>query len=194
VPAEQRIQTAGPAQVGPIPKGLCGPGLLDHVICAKFADHTPLRHLAGQLARCGVEIAPSTLGGWLAAAAELLLPLYALMRQRLLLSRVIHGDDTSVKLRFQGQGKTRKAHLWAYIGDADYPYALFDFTADYTKREGPEAFLQDYKGYFQADALAQYEGLYGPETVKHVRCWAHARRKFVAAAEGATSGPIRRWG
>jgi hypothetical protein len=32
--------------------------------------------------------------------------------------------------------------------------------------------------------LAQYEGLYGEDSVKHCCCWAHARRKFVAAAEG----------
>lgn len=40
------------------------------------------------------------------------------------------------------------------IGDADYPYVVFDFTADYTA-EGPERFLCDYTGYIQADALAQ---------------------------------------
>ena len=72
MPAEQRFQTAGPAQVGPIAKGLCGPGLLAHVITAKFADHMPLHRLAGQLARSGVDIACSTLGDWLAAAADLL--------------------------------------------------------------------------------------------------------------------------
>jgi len=36
----------------------------------------------------------------------------------------------------------------------------------------------------KADALAQYEGLYGEDAVKHVCCSAHARRKFVAASEG----------
>jgi transposase len=183
VPPEQRIQTAGPAQVGPIAKGLCGPGLLAHVITAKYADHTPLHRLAGQLARSGVEIAPSTLGGWVAAAADLLEPLYDLMHKRLLFSRVIHGDDTSVKLRVEGADRTRKAHLWVNIGDADYPYVVFDFTADYTK-EGPQEFLKGFKGYFQADALAQYEGLYGPDKIKHVCCMAHARRKFTAAADG----------
>ena len=183
VPAEQRLQTAGPEQVGPLAKGLCGPGLLAHVITAKFADHTPLHRLAGQLARSGVTVARSTLGDWLAGAADLLGPLYLLMHQRLLLSRVLHGDDTSVKLRVAGAGRTRKAHLWACIGDADYPYAVFDFTAGYTA-EGPERFLKGYRGYLQADALAQYEGLYGDDKVKHVCCWAHARRKFVAAAEG----------
>jgi transposase len=183
VPAEQRLRTAGPEQVGPLAKGLCGPGLLAHVITAKFADHTPLHRLAGQLARSGVAVARSTLGDWLAGAAGLLEPLYGLMHQRLLLSRVLHGDDTSVKLRVAGAERTRKAHLWTYIGDADYPYVVFDFTADYTAA-GPERFLGAYRGYLQADALAQYEGLYGPDQVQHVCCWAHARRKFVAAAEG----------
>jgi transposase len=182
VPAEQRLRTAGPAQVGPIPKGLCGPGLLAHAITAKFADHVPLHRLAGQLARSGVTVARSTLGGWLRQAADLLAPLVALMRQRVLLSRVIHGDDTGVKLRVKGADKARKAHLWVYIGDADFPYAVFDFTADYTAT-GPERFLKDYRGYLQADALAQYEGLYATGLVKHCCCWAHARRKFVAAAE-----------
>jgi transposase len=182
VPGEQRLRVAGPAQLGPLAKGLCGPGLLAHVITAKFADHVPLHRLAGQLGRSGVRLAPATLGDWLTGAADLLDPLYQLMHQRFLLSRVLHGDDTSVKLRVPGLDRTRKAHLWVTIGDADYPYVLFDFTADYTAA-GPERFLQDYRGYLQADALAQYEGLYGPERVLHVGCWAHARRKFVAAVE-----------
>ena len=42
MPPEQRLRTAGPEQVGPIAKGLCGPGLLAHVITVKFADHIGL--------------------------------------------------------------------------------------------------------------------------------------------------------
>jgi transposase len=183
VPVEQRFQTAGPAEVGPLARALCGPGLLAHVLTAQFADHTPLHRLAGQLARAGVAIARSTLGDWLAGAATLLDPLYQLMHQRLLLSRVLHGDDTSVKLRVPGAARTHKAHLWVVIGDADNPYVVFDFTKGYTA-DGPEAFLEGYRGYLQADALAQYEGLYGPGQVEHCCCWAHARRKFVAAADG----------
>lgn len=183
VPAEQRIRTAGPAEVGPLARALCGPGLLAHAITAKFMDHIPLHRLAGQLARSGVRIARSTLGDWMAGAAQLLEPLYEQMQGRLLLSRVLHGDDTGVKLRVPGAVKTHKAHLWVYIGEADYPYVVFDFTADYTG-VGPERFLGAYRGYLQADALAQYEGLYGEDKIKHVCCWAHARRKFVAALEG----------
>jgi transposase len=183
VPAEQRLATAGPAQVGPIAKGLCGPGLLAHVITAKFADHVPLHRLAGQLARSGVRIACSTLGGWLAQAAELVKPLSELMKKRLLGARVLHSDDTGVALRLPGAEQTRKAHLWVYIGDADYPYTVFDFTSDYAAT-GPTEFLKGYQGYLQADALAQYEGLFAGGKVKHVCCWAHCRRKFVEAVAG----------
>lgn len=190
VPVEQRIQTAGPAQVGPIAKGLCGPGLLAHVVTAKFADHTPVHRLAGQLARSGVTIASSTLGDWLFRASELLTPLYELMHRRLLLSRVIHGDDTGVKLRVPGSSRTTKAHLWTCIGDADYPYVVFDFTSNYTA-DGPTRFLAGYTGYFQADALAQYEGLYGDDGVTHVCCVAHARRKFVAASDAGDERAVR---
>src|SRR5262249_49179952 len=118
VPVEQRFQTAGPAEVGPLARGLCGAGLLAHGITAQFADHVPLHRLAGQLGRSGVNLAPSTLGDWLAAAADLLDPLYQLLPKRLLQSRVLHGDDTGVKLRVPGADRTRKAHLWVYVGDA----------------------------------------------------------------------------
>ncbi len=182
VPVEQRLATAGPTQVGPIAKGLCGPGLLAHVVTAKFADHVPVHRLAGQLARSGVAIASATLGDWLFGAAALLTPVYDVMHTRVLLSRVIHGDDTGVKLRVPGCPRTAKAHLWACIGDADYPYVVFDFTTDHTA-DGPTRFLAGYAGYLQADALAQYEGLYGADRVTHVCCVAHARRKFVAAGD-----------
>src|SRR5437764_15001340 len=109
---------------------------------------TPLHRLAGQLARSGgIAIARSTLGDWLAAAADLLRPLCLLMHQRLLHSRVIHSDDTKVKLRVVGASRTKKAHLWVYVGDADSPYVVFDFTADYTAEDGPERSLKDYEGY-----------------------------------------------
>ena len=182
VPAEQRIQTAGPAQVGPLAKGLCGPGLLAHIITGKFADHNPLHRQVGQLARSGLTLAVSTLGDWMAAAARLFAPLEAAMRQQVLLSRAIHSDDTSVRLRVLGADRTYKSYLWAYIGDADHPYVVFDFTTDHTAT-GPQGFLKDYQGYLHADALAQYEELYRGGGVKHCCCWAHSRRKFVAAVE-----------
>src|SRR5690348_6216146 len=42
-----------------------------------------------------------------------------------------------------------------------------------------------YAGYLQADALAQYEGLFAAGRVVHVACNAHARRRFVGAQGSA---------
>ena len=42
----------------------------------------------------------------------------------------------------------------------------------------PQAFLQDYQGYLQADAFAGYDELYAKGTIIEVGCFAHARRKF----------------
>ena len=183
-PSERRFATAGPAVVGPIPKGLPGPGLLAHLLTCKYADHLPLHRLEGIVARSGVRLSRSTLCDWMASAAALLGPLVALMRDRILLSRVIHSDDTSVPFLERGRDKAREGHLWVYIGDRDHPYVVFDFT-DHYRRDGPEQFLKGYAGYLQADALAQYERLFTTDGVVHVACNAHARRRFVEAQASA---------
>jgi hypothetical protein len=170
--------------VGPIPKGLPGPGLLAHLITCKYADHLPLHRLEGIVARSGVALCRSTLCDWMASAAALLAPLVALMRDRILSSRVIHSDDTSVPFLERGRDKARDGHLWVYIGDRRHPYTVFDFTPHY-RRDGPEQFLAGFAGYLQADALAQYEGLFASGRVTHVACLAHARRRFVEAQGSA---------
>src|SRR5262245_54318631 len=183
-PSDRRFTTAGPAVLGPIPKGLPGPGLLAHLLTCKYADHLPLHRQVGIVARSGVRLSRSTLCDWMASAAALLGPLVALMRARLLLSRVIHSDDTSVPFLERGRDKARDGHLWVYIGDRDHPYVVFDFTTHY-RRDGPEQFLKGYVGYLQAEALSQYEGLFATGQVIHVACNAHARRRFVEAQASA---------
>lgn len=151
-----------------------------HLITCKYADHLPLHRLEGIVARSGVTLAPSTLCDWMARAAGLLTPLVSLMQGRLLQSRVIHSDGTPVPFREEGKEKTSTGHLWVYIGDREHPYVAFDFTTHY-RRDGTEQVLKAYAGYLQADALAQYEGLFADGTVIHVACNAHARRRFVEA-------------
>ncbi len=172
----------------PIGKGLPGPGLLAHVITAKFADHLPLHRLEGILARNAVTLNRSTLGGWVRACAELLETLVDRMAQQVRSSKVIQTDDTPVPL-LRGRGKTRTAHLWAYLGDAQNPYIVFDFTATHAG-EGPKVWLGDYASYVQADALKQYDPLFDrpPPRPSEVGCWAHARRKFHDARTSDPAG------
>ena len=176
-----------------IETGLAAPGLLAHVIVSKYADHLPLHRLERILERHGIDIARSTMCDWMAQCADALRPVYDLMVQQVLASRIIHTDDTPVDvLDKEKPGTTKTGRFWVYLGDPSHPYTMFTYTAS-RSRDGPMAFLQgwgqDRRVFLQADAFAGYDGIYRGEAsggggggqVTEVACWAHARRKFYEA-------------
>jgi len=162
-----------------IPGGLAGPGLLAQVIVSKGADHLPLYRLEGIFKRQGVRISRQTMDGWWLKTAEFLRPLHALATQVVLASHVIHTDDTPVKVRDAHQKLKHTGRFWPYVGDPLHPLTVFDYTPTHA-RDGPAAFLKDYRGYLQADAFSGYDGIYLESNgrIIEVACWAHARRKF----------------
>jgi len=166
----------------PIEKGLPGPGLCAHVTLSKFGDHTPLYRLEDIFLRTGFEIRCSTLCGWLITLAALTRPLVMRMKHLVLDSKVIHTDDTSIKMLQPGAGIAQEAKFWPYLGDWLHPYAVYDFTID-RKRNGPLKFLEGFKGYLQADAYAGYDCIYAGGSVREVACWIHARRYWYQAID-----------
>jgi transposase len=161
----------------PIEKGLPGTGLLAHVAVSKFADHLPLYRLEGIFRRNEVELARSTMCDWMATVAGLPEPIVAAMTRRVLASKVVGTDDTPVKVQdHRGKG-VKTGHLWAYTGDRDNRFVVYDYTPTWGA-EGPERFLKAYtSGYLQSDGYAGYNGLHRRGLVE-VGCWAHARRKY----------------
>jgi transposase len=177
VPHDQATLLTAPKPPQPIAKGLPGPGLLAALVLGKFGDHLPGYRLEDILTRHGVELRRSTIYDWLAGAADLAAPLVALLRQRVLESKVIHTDDTQVKLIDPSLRGTRLARFWAYVGDQAHPYVVYDFTES-RQRDGPEQFLTGFQGYLQADAYGGYDGIYlqSQGAIVEVACWAHCRR------------------
>lgn len=184
VSPDERVTTAGPSTVGPIAKGLCGPGLLAYTLTSKYADHLPLNRLAGVIARSGVTVSTSTLGDWVRQAAELLTPLCQWMHRRVLAAPVLWTDDTRVSVRVPGRKSTATGHLWVTVGAPPAPYTTFHFTRGYAAADGPDQFLNGYTGFVHADCLAQYDNAF-TAGARHVACWAHARRKLLDAGEVA---------
>lgn len=171
----------------PIEKGIPGTGLLAHLIVSKFLDHLPLYRLEGIFKRSGVELSRSTMCDWLATCAFLLAPIVNRMRDEILRSDIIQTDDTTVPVQDRSRDKTKTGRLWAYLGDRNHRYIVYDYTPD-RSRDGPEAFLKNYRsGYLQSDAYAGYNRLHHRGLIE-VGCWAHARRKF---HEARTSDPAR---
>jgi transposase len=166
----------------PIARGIAGPGLIAQIVVSKFGDHLPLYRLEDIFVRHGVHLARSTLCDWVSAAAELFLPLYDLQRQLALQSAVMWTDDTPVRVLTGGEEGSRQGRFWTYIGDNAHPYSVYDFTMS-RGRDGPQRFLENFRGYLHADAYAGYDAIFlgSDSEIVEVACWAHARRKFFDA-------------
>ncbi len=168
----------------PIARSIAGPGLIAELIVSKYGDHLPLYRLEDIFVRSGVHLSRSTLCDWVAAAADLLQPLYDLQRKLVVQSSLLWTDDTPVTVLVSGQAGSQKGRFWAYVGDDQHPYSVYDFSMS-RRREGPQNFLQTFRGYLHADAYAGYDGIYlgSDNEIVEVACWAHARRKFFDACK-----------
>jgi transposase len=166
----------------PIDKGLPGPGLLAQVAVSKYGDHLPLHRQEAIFQRQGVELPRQTMCDWMRACADLASPLYELMKQRVLGSKAVQTDDTPVPVLDPELPRTRTGRIWTYVGDDQHPYTVYDYTPN-RSRDGPEAFLKEFRGFLQADAYSGYDHFYEePERgIAEGACWAHARRKHYDA-------------
>jgi transposase len=178
---ERVVEAPAPART--IERGLAGPGLLAHVLVAKYADHLPLYRQSEIYAREGVELDRSTLAGWVGAASELLAPLVDAVRKHVISASKLHADDTPVPVLAPGNGKTKTGRLWTYVrddrpaGENTAPAVWFAYSPD-RKGEHPKQHLTNFQGALQADAYAGFHHLYEGGAIYEVACWAHARRKF----------------
>jgi transposase len=177
--------TQPPAPFHPIARGRAGPGLLAHVLFAKYGLHLPLNRQSATYAREGIELDVSTLADWVGACAATLMPLVERIRAHVFAAERIHADDTTVPVL--AKGKTRIGRLWTYVRDdrpfagSEPPAAAYYYSPDRTGKH-PEEHLARYAGLMQADAYAGYNRLYEahrkPGPIIEASCWAHARRQF----------------
>jgi transposase len=100
-----------PAPPRPVERGLAGPGLLAHVLIAKYADHLPLYRQSEIYAREGVDLDRSTLADWVGSASHLLSPLVDQLRRHVLAASKLHADDTPVPVL-----GARRGHVPLQVG------------------------------------------------------------------------------
>ena len=187
-----------PAPSRPIAKGLAGPGLLAHVLVAKYCDHLPLNRQSQIYAREGVELSRSTLADWVGESSALLRPLVEALTGHVLSADKLHADDTPVPVLYPGRGTTKQGRLWVYVRDdrpaanETPPAAWFAYSPD-RKGKHPAEHLESFRGILQVDAYAGFDRLFNevdPEhPIKEAACWAHVRRKFYDI-HVATDSPI----
>jgi len=181
-----------PAPSRPIERGIAGPGLLAHVLTAKYCDHLPLHRQNAIYCRQGVDLEDSTLADWVGAASRLVHPLIEALRRYVLDCEKLHADDTPVPVLAPGNGKTKTGRLWTYVrderaaGSTAAPAVWFAYSPD-RKGEHPQQHLREFQGILQADAYAGFNQLYENGRIQEAACWAHARRKFYELMEAHKS-------
>jgi transposase len=181
-----------PAPSRPIERGLAGPGLLAHVLTAKYCDHLPLHRQNAIYARQGVDLEDSTLADWVGASSRLVQPLIEVLRRYVLDCDKLHADDTPVPVLAPGNGKTKTGRLWTYVrddrasGSTAARAVWFAYSPD-RKGEHPQQHLREFAGILQADGYAGFNQLYENGRIQEAACWAHARRKFYELMEAHKS-------
>lgn len=164
-----------PAPERPITKGLASPGLLAHVITAKYCDHTPLYRQAQIFARQGIDLERSTLANWVGGACWWLEPLHKKLAAHVFASQKLFADDTPVPVLDPGRGRTRTGRLWVYARDdrpwagPDPPAAVYLYSPD-RRAERPAAHLKTFCGILQVDGYAGFERLTARGTVQLAAC------------------------
>jgi transposase len=192
-PACEGVQDDGPtvkiAPVHPqiIPKSIVSPGLLAHILTGKFIDHVPFYRQERQLVRLGVDVSRTSMCRWAMQAASACQPLLNLLNDELRAASFVNIDETTVQVLHEpGRSPTTKSYMWIFRrGDPEKPVLLYQY---HPTRSGDvaNAFLRDFQGTVQTDGYSGYSFFDNMEEVRHIGCWAHARRKFtdVIKAQG----------
>lgn len=169
-----------------IPKSFATPGLLAHILTAKFDDALPFYRQEKQFARIGVELSRTTMCRWAEKVYEQCQPLLSRMKELLRSGPLLGIDETTVQVHGEkDKENTTKSYMWVARGGPPGKTILW-FQYD-PGRSGKvaEKIIGDYHGSVQTDGYTGYNFLETQEGIRHAACWAHVRRKFDEAARAS---------
>lgn len=152
-------------------------GIAADIINMKYNLAVPLDRYSKYLISQGINISTQCLSNYVLRSAELLLPLYNKLKDKLVHNNanVIHADETTLEVL---DIKDReKCYMFVYTTSFfDEPVYLYEFSES-RKTDKTEELLKGYRGYLVCDKYSGYnkfkEKLLGIQ-----RCMAHARRYF----------------
>jgi len=174
-----------PATPRIIPRGLFTEDALAWFVTAKYMDGLPLYRIAALLKRVGGDISRNTLAASVIRVGQAMQPVINLMRDQLLDSDIVYGDETTVQvLKEPGRAAQSKSYLWAQMSDDVRPVRLFTYAPGRGKVRCEELWAGMRAGTaFMSDGYAAYDAIAKENALEHLGCWAHARRYLVAAED-----------
>lgn len=155
--------------------------LLAWSISEKFEFALPFYRQSKRLNQIGIPIPRATLSNLTIKSATACKPLYDLLKENIKSGSIINADETRVQVLKEPNRKAAdKSWMWVFLrGDPDKKCVIFQYEQG-RSHAIPLEFLENYSGWIQTDDFEAYhtarkkvEG-----DIKHVLCWAHARRNF----------------
>ncbi len=176
---------AKPPQV--IPKGLLSEAALAWVITSKYLDGLPLYRQAALLGRFGgTQLSRNTLAASVVRVGQATQPVVNLLRDALLDSFIVHGDETEVQvLKEPGRKAQAKSYMWVQMTEASGihgtgpPIRLFGYSpsrSTHSARTLYEGMRPG--GVLMSDGYEPYAAIAEQHRLVHLGCWAHCRRYF----------------
>lgn len=156
-----------------IPKSIATPGLIAHVLTAKFVDALPFYRQEKQFIRMGIEISRATMCNWAMKAAGACDIILDMLKDEILNNPVINIDETT--LQVLKEPKRSKSYMWLFKGGPpEKPVIFYQY---HPSRSGDVAvsFLNRYQGIVQTDGYSGYGFLDARLDIVHMGCWAHCR-------------------
>jgi transposase len=174
-----------PARI--IPRGLLSDAAQAWIITGKYQFGMPLYRTAALLRRFGGDLASNTLAAGVVRIGRAVQPVINLLRDHLLDSDLVYGDETTVQvLKEPGRKAQTKSYMWAQMNGAGTgpPVRLFAYAPG---RGGVHA-EKLYAGIRAGAALVSdgyevYNGIAMAHGLTHLGCWSHVRRPFIKAEE-----------
>ncbi|MDM8126824.1 IS66 family transposase [Mediterraneibacter glycyrrhizinilyticus] len=157
------------------------PSLVAGIMNAKYVNGMPLARQEREFARYDLNLSTKTMANWIIQCADRYLqPLYNLMKEELLQSKYLHGDETRIQVIDEPDQKgSTQNWMWVYLTDeySDSPrMVLFQYERTRAGYHPAELLGDQFEGYFTCDGYQAYHSLPGRITV--TGCMAHARRRF----------------
>ena len=179
LPGGSQVRIA-PAPWLPFPKSNLSASLAAYICVSKFCDHLPLHRQRQMLARSGLEVSDSTIGGWFKSAATLLSPLHGKLQEEVLAQDYLQVDESPIPVQDNHQENAiRTGYHWVYHAPL-IKAVLFDYRPG-RSAVFPTGMLGHFAGALQTDGYGGYEKLAARQGITALACMAHARRKFEAA-------------
>lgn len=164
-----------------LPKTNASPGLLAHLVTAKYVDSLPLYRQEAMFARYGVRLARATQAAWMIALNVILQPLLNLLDERLRASGYVRIDETRLQVLKSDKAPSALHWMWVRVaGPKHQRIILFDYDPS-RGGEVADALIEGCTGYLQSDGYQAYAGVSERAGLIHVGCFAHSRRRFFEA-------------